>query len=93
MTDLARALPESVLRAVDRYRAQHGIRNRAKALELMVQEVVPEHPLEAALRNAPKLPKGSVSRETLEKIKQAETEPKIPLQEAMRLRKLRQNAS
>jgi hypothetical protein len=46
-----------------------------------------KHPLKIALRNAPKLPKGSVSPETLEKIKQAETEPRISLREAMRQRK------
>jgi hypothetical protein len=48
---------------------------------------MPEHPLEIALRNAPKLPKGSVSKETLAKIKQAETEPRISLREAMLQRK------
>ena len=46
-----------------------------------------KHPLEVALRSAPKLPKGSVSRETHAKIKRAETEPRISLQELMRQRK------
>jgi trehalose-6-phosphate synthase len=93
MTDLARVLPKSVLVAVDRYRLLHGIRSRAKALERMVQTLIPEHPLEATLRNAPKLPKGSVSPEILKQLKQAESEPRVSLQEAMRQRKLRQNAS
>jgi hypothetical protein len=99
MTDLAKALPESVLRAVDRYRAQHGIRNRAKALELMVQEVVPEHPLEVALRNAPKLPKGSVSKEAIEQFEEsrrlqaAGLEEFVSLEEAMRSRKMNVRSS
>jgi trehalose-6-phosphate synthase len=93
MTDLARALPKNVLVAVDRYRALYGIRSRAKALERIVEAFVPEHPLEVTLRNAEKLPKGSVSPEILEQLKQAQTEPRISLQEAMRQRKLRQNAS
>ena len=93
MTDLARALPKNVLMAVDRYRALYGIRSRAKALERMVQAVAPERPLEVTLRNAPKLPKGSVSPKILEQLKQSESEPRVSLQEAMRQRKLRQNAS
>ncbi len=80
MTDLAHALPKNVLMAVDRYRALYGIRSRAKALERMVQAV----PLEVTLRNAPKLPKGSVSPEILEQLKQAESEPRVSLQEVLR---------
>jgi hypothetical protein len=45
-----------------------------------------EHPLEVALKKAPKLLKGSVSQEILEKIKQAETEPRILLREVMQQR-------
>lgn len=93
MTDLAKALPKNVLIAVDRYRAQHRIRSRAKALEAMVQEVVPEHPLELALRQAPKLPKGSVSKEMLEQFRLAETEPRSSLAQVMQERKLQKNAS
>jgi hypothetical protein len=51
-----------------------------------------KHPLEVALKNAPKLPKGSVPKEILEKIKRVENEPRISLQETMKQRKSRQNA-
>jgi hypothetical protein len=61
MTELARVLPKSILSAIDRYRALHGIRSRKTALEQMVQQVAPSHPLEQALQAAEKLPKGSVS--------------------------------
>jgi hypothetical protein len=46
-----------------------------------------KHPLKIALQNAPKLPKGSVSPEALEKIIRAETEPRVSLREAMRQQK------
>jgi trehalose-6-phosphate synthase len=86
MTDLARALPKSVLTAVDRYRALYGIRSRAKAVEAFV----PEYPLEVTLRNAEKLPKGSVSPEILEQFEESRRlqaeglEKFISLEEAMK---------
>ncbi len=92
MTDLARALPKSVLTAVDRYRALYGIRSRAKALERMIETVVPEHPLEVTLRNAEKLPKGSVSSEIIaqfeesRRLQAAGLEEFVSLEEAMRRR-------
>jgi trehalose-6-phosphate synthase len=93
MTDLARALPKNVLMAVDRYRALYGIRSRAKALERMVQTVAPEHPLEVTLRNAEKLPKGSVSKEVIaqfeesRRLQEAGLEEFVSLEEAMSRRK------
>ena len=88
MTDLARALPKSVLAAVDRYRIARGIRSRARALEAMVLEVVPEHPLEAKLRNAPKLPKGTVSKESLAQIKESHRLQAAGLEEFVSLEEL-----
>ncbi len=54
---------------------------------------MPEHPLEIALRNAPKLPKGSVSQKALEQFEEsrrlqaAGLEKFSSLEEAMRQRK------
>jgi hypothetical protein len=40
------------LAAIDRIRSQRGIRTRAKALEIIVTEAAPEHPLEQKIRDA-----------------------------------------
>jgi hypothetical protein len=40
------------LAALDRIRAERGIRTRAKALEIIATEAAPEHPLEAKLHSA-----------------------------------------
>ena len=92
MTLLEQVLSKKALATVDRYRSRHGIRSRKKALEMMLEESIPEHPFEVALRNAPKLPKGSVPKEILEQLKQAEIEPRISLAQAMQQRKPNKNA-
>ena len=92
MTLLEQALSKKALANLDRYRSRNGIRSRKKALEILLEESIPEHPFEVALRNAPKLPKGSVPKEILDQLQQAETEPRISLAEAMRQRKLSKNA-
>jgi hypothetical protein len=84
MTMLEKAITKKTLQALDRYRTKRGIRSRTKALEQMALEVEPEqaeHPFEVLLRNAPKLPKGSVPAMVLEQIKNAESEPSITLEE------------
>jgi hypothetical protein len=69
------------------------IRSRAKALERIVEAFVPEHPLKVTLRNAEKLPKGSVSPEILEQFEESRRlqaeglEAFVSLEEAMRRRK------
>jgi trehalose-6-phosphate synthase len=96
MTMLEQALPKKVLEAVDRYRAQHGIRNRVKALEQMVLEVAPEireHPLETALRKAPRASRGSVSQSVREQFEQsrqvqaADQESWMPLETVIKRRR------
>ncbi len=43
---------DKVLAAIDRVRVTRGIRTRLKALEVILEEVVPEHPLETKMRLA-----------------------------------------
>ena len=95
MTLFEKTLPKKVIAAIDRYRASHGIRSRAKALEEMVLHLAPEeneHPLEVALRNAPKLPKGSVPKAILEQMQAAENEPRVSLEAMLKRRKLSRRA-
>jgi trehalose-6-phosphate synthase len=43
---------DKVLAAIDRVRVTRGIRTRLKALEVILEEAVPEHPLETKMRLA-----------------------------------------
>jgi hypothetical protein len=43
---------DKVLAALDRVRVTRGIRTRLKALEVILEEAVPEHPLETKMRLA-----------------------------------------
>ena len=57
---------DKVLAALDRIRATRGIRTRLKALEVVLAEVVPEHPLEAKMRLAKTVKPTKLERERAE---------------------------
>ncbi len=72
MTYLEKAVNAETLARIDQFRKQRGIRTRKQALETLVLETVTEeHPLSIKLKNAPKAPKGSVSKEIIDQIQQS----------------------
>jgi hypothetical protein len=65
------AVNEKTLRAIDRLRAERGIRTRAKALEIVFEEIAPD---------TDDLSESSKRRLDL-RLKQANLEPKVGLSE------------
>lgn len=66
------AVNEKTLRAIDRLRAERGIRTRAKALEVVLEEIAPEDDDQLSERSKRRLDL---------RLKQADLEPKIGLSE------------
>ncbi len=49
---LEKAISKNALAKIDIFRRQRGIRTRRQALEVLLEEAVPEHPLTVKLRTA-----------------------------------------